>query len=100
MFLFVPITLNKENFIKFLLITESSEDTKIKNNANQILSPTESTSNHDEGEETVEEHEQTIYKGILSAQIKLVKSFSLMTSAIGLSCQPFLLYQVQVNQYL
>ena len=49
-----------------------------------------------EKEETFEEHEQTIYKGILSAQIKLVKSFSLMTSAIGLSCQPFLLYQLQV----
>jgi len=46
-------------------------------------------------EETCEEHEHTIYKGILSAQIKLVKSFSLMTSVIGLSCQPFLLYQIQ-----
>ena len=90
----------KKTLLNSYLITESSEDTKIKNNVNQIIPPTESTSNHDEGEETVEEHEQTIYKGILSAQIKLVKSFSLMTSAIGLSCQPFLLYQVQVNQYL
>merc|ERR1712141_519562 len=46
-------------------------------------------------EETIEEHEQSIYKGLLSTQIKLVKSFSLMTSAIGLSCQPILLYQLQ-----
>jgi len=45
-------------------------------------------------EETIEEHEQSIYKGLLSTQIKLVKSFSLLTSAIGLSCQPILLYQV------
>ena len=49
-------------------------------------------------EETVEEHEQTIYKGILSTQIKLVKTFSLLTSAIGLSCQPILLYQIQVRR--
>ena len=54
----------------------------------------------DAKEETCEEHEHTIYKGILSAQIKLVKSFSLMTSVIGLSCQPFLLYQIQVNVLL
>jgi len=45
-------------------------------------------------EETVEEHEKTIYKGILSTQIKLVKSFSLLTSAIGLSCQPLLLMKI------
>jgi len=44
-------------------------------------------------EETVEEHEETIYKGILSTQIKLVKSFSLLTSVIGLSCQPSTLAQ-------
>ena len=44
----------------------------------------------EELEETVEEHEMTVYKGILSTQIKLVKSFSLMTSMIGLSCQPLL----------
>ena len=43
-----------------------------------------------EKEENFEEHEQTIYKGILATQIKLVKSFSLMTSVIGLSCQPVL----------
>ena len=43
-----------------------------------------------EQEENFEEHEQTIYKGILATQIKLVKSFSLMTSIIGLSCQPVL----------
>ena len=49
-----------------------------------------------ERHETVEEHETTIYKGILSAQIKLVKTFSLLTSAIGLSCQPILFYQLQV----
>merc|ERR1712043_28710 len=55
---------------------------------------TDSEKNDDSCEETVEEHEQTIYKGILSTQIKLVKSFSLLTSAIGLSCQPFLLYQI------
>lgn len=50
-----------------------------------------------ETEETLEEHETTIYKGILSTQIKLVKSFSLLTSAIGLSCQPMFLYQIQGN---
>lgn len=43
-----------------------------------------------EKEENFEEHEQTIYKGILATQIKLVKSFSLMTSVIGLACQPVL----------
>ena len=48
-------------------------------------------------EETIEEHEQSIYKGLLSTQIKLVKSFSLLTSAIGLSCQPILLYQVNTT---
>merc|ERR1711997_604275 len=48
-------------------------------------------------EETIEEHEQSIYKGLLSTQIKLVKSFSLLTSAIGLSCQPILLYQISGN---
>ena len=54
------------------------------------------TQNSEECNETVEEHEQTIYKGILSTQIKLVKTFSLLTSGIGLSCQPILLYQLQV----
>ena len=39
---------------------------------------TDSEKNDDSCEETVEEHEQTIYKGILSTQIKLVKSFSTM----------------------
>merc|ERR1712168_352107 len=41
-------------------------------------------------EESFEEHELTIYRGILATQIKMVKSFSLMTSLIGLSCQPLL----------
>ena len=45
---------------------------------------------NNEKEENFEEHEQTIYKGILATQIKLVKSFSLMTSVIGLACQPVL----------
>jgi len=76
-----------------LLSPESSNGSKIKNSNNN--SPTESNDKLSENEETFEEHEQTIYKGILSAQIKLVKSFSLMTSAIGLSCQPILLYQLQ-----
>ena len=76
-------------------IAESSNGSKIKNSNNN--SPTESNDKLSETEETFEEHEQTIYKGILSAQIKLVKSFSLMTSAIGLSCQPILLYQLQVK---
>ena len=48
----------------------------------------EQTQTEPEREENFEEHEQTIYKGILATQIKLVKSFSLMTSIIGLSCQP------------
>ncbi|XP_023327733.1 transmembrane protein 70 homolog, mitochondrial [Eurytemora carolleeae] len=36
------------------------------------------------------QEEQEIYSGILSTQIKLVKSFSLGTSMIGLACQPIL----------
>ena len=39
-----------------------------------------------------EASEQAIYKGLLSAQIRVVKGFSLMTSVIGLSCQPILYY--------
>ena len=37
------------------------------------------------------EAEQEVYAGILTAQIKLVKAFSLSTSMIGLACQPVLL---------
>merc|ERR1711875_90774 len=37
-----------------------------------------------------EDPEKEIYNGILSTQIKLVKSFSLMTSCIGLAFQPIL----------
>lgn len=37
-----------------------------------------------------DKHEQEIYSGILSTQIKLVKTFSLTTSIIGLSCQTML----------
>ena len=37
-----------------------------------------------------DKHEQEIYSGILSTQIKLVKTFSLTTSVIGLSCQTML----------
>jgi hypothetical protein len=40
-----------------------------------------------------EEHDRTIYQGILATQIKLVKSFSLLTSMIGISCQPVLMQQ-------
>eukprot|EP00092_Neocalanus_flemingeri_P016777 GFUD01018146.1.p1 GENE.GFUD01018146.1~~GFUD01018146.1.p1 ORF type:complete len:249 (-),score=58.98 GFUD01018146.1:113-859(-) len=36
------------------------------------------------------EADQEIYNGIISTQIKLVKSFSLMTSCIGLAFQPIL----------
>merc|ERR1712241_956391 len=36
------------------------------------------------------ETEEEIYNGILSTQIKLVKSFSLMTSFIGIAFQPIL----------
>ena len=43
------------------------------------------------------EHDETIYQGILTTQLKLVKGFSLMTSAIGLSCQPILLWNMQQN---
>ena len=43
------------------------------------------------------EHDETIYQGILNTQIKLVKGFSLMTSAIGISCQPILLLNMQQN---
>jgi len=39
---------------------------------------------------TSKEADQEIYNGILSTQIKLVKSFSLMTSCIGLAFQPIL----------
>jgi len=38
--------------------------------------------------------EREIYNGILSTQIKLVKGFSLLTSCVGLGCQPILLTQV------
>jgi len=41
------------------------------------------------------EHDETIYQGILSTQIKLVKAFSLTTSAIGIGCQPILLMNMQ-----
>ena len=44
-----------------------------------------------------QEHDETIYQGILATQIKLVKGFTLMTSAIGLSCQPILYLQLQQN---
>lgn len=44
------------------------------------------------------EGDLAIYKGILSTQIKLVKTFSLMTSAIGLAFQPVLFVNVQVIQ--
>merc|ERR1712226_792212 len=57
--------------------------------ANQLASP-EGRSE----EESDEEHQKTIYRGILSAQIKLVKSFSLMTSVIGLGCQPLIYLKV------
>jgi len=39
---------------------------------------------------TPEDPEKEIYNGILSTQIKLVKSFSLMTSFIGIAFQPIL----------
>lgn len=48
-------------------------------------------------EESFEEHEKTVYKGILATQIKLVKSFSLMTSLIGISCQPLLFLKMGEN---
>ena len=60
--------------------------------ANQLASP-EGRSE----DESDEEHQKTIYRGILSAQIKLVKSFSLMTSVIGLGCQPLIYLKVRTN---
>lgn len=48
-------------------------------------------------EEDFAEHEKTIYKGILATQIKLVKTFSLMTSVIGLACQPVLIMRMGEN---
>ncbi len=44
--------------------------------------------------------EVEVYKGILSAQIKLVKGFSLTTSLIGLACQPVIYYKAQTAQSL
>ena len=44
-----------------------------------------------------EEHEKTIYQGILSTQIKLIKGFSLSTSMIGLCSQPIFIMQMQQN---
>ena len=81
-------------FFHFLLDTLRGNDNKtsLESSAADGL-----THNEEECNETVEEHEQTIYKGILSAQIKLVKTFSLLTSGIGLSCQPILFYQLQVS---
>ena len=58
---------------------------------------TSGTEQEPEHEFVPEEHddpEKTIYRGILSAQIKLVKSFSLMTSVIGLGCQPLIYLKV------
>ena len=55
-----------------------------------------SDQNQDLGKCT-KEHDETIYQGILNTQIKLVKGFSLMTSAIGISCQPILLLNMQQN---
>ena len=47
------------------------------------------------------EHDQTIYQGILSAQIKLVKGFSLTTSFISIACQPVLMMNMhQANTNL
>ncbi len=42
--------------------------------------------------------DKAVYEGILATQIKLVKSFSLMTSAIGLAFQPVLYFQAQVRR--
>lgn len=41
--------------------------------------------------------EKAIYRGILATQIKLVKGFSLTTSAIGLFCQPVLYHHLQTT---
>ena len=45
----------------------------------------------------VDHDDDTIYQGILSTQIKLVKGFSLTTSAIGISCQPLLFMQMNAS---
>jgi transmembrane protein 70 len=45
------------------------------------------------------DHDKEIYSGILSTQIKLVKTFSLTTSCIGLACQS-LLYSYSANTNL
>jgi len=63
----------------------------------QDVSPPNKPEHEPEHEFVPEEHEDpemTIYHGILSTQIKLVKSFSLMTSIIGLGCQPLIYLKV------
>ena len=57
-------------------------------------SGTEQEPEHEFVPEEHDDPEKTIYRGILSAQIKLVKSFSLMTSVIGLGCQPLIYLKV------
>jgi hypothetical protein len=44
--------------------------------------------------------DQAIYQGLLSTQIRLVKCFSLMTSAIGMAAQPVLFMKAQVRRFL
>ena len=44
-----------------------------------------------------EEHDRTIYEGILATQVKMVKGFSLTTSIIGMCSQPLLMMQMQQN---
>jgi len=59
-----------------------------------VSPPNKPEPEHEFVPEEHEDPEMTIYHGILSTQIKLVKSFSLMTSIIGLGCQPLIYLKV------
>merc|ERR1712083_905017 len=69
---------------------------QLSTNSSVKLCQNVSGQNQDLGKCT-KEHDETIYQGILTTQIKLVKGFSLMTSAIGISCQPILFLNMHQN---
>ena len=82
----------KSNLFYHSFQVDDKPQSELGEMANQLASP-EGRSE----DESDEEHQKTIYRGILSAQIKLVKSFSLMTSVIGLGCQPLIYLKVKTN---
>jgi len=79
---------NVRNFsLKSLRLSSTEQEVRSRNKAGH-------EPEHEFVPEEHNDHEMTIYQGILSTQIKLVKSFSLMTSVIGLGCQPLIYLKV------